>query len=386
MTPQTNSNPRSLSRFGLILLVLTTITLGTLGGSLFGGIAGYLFAINQPSTVLTLPEPETISASSPNLVPAGSALSPVSRGSAAVVTENEALIAAVDTVKPATVTILNQVGNRVAGSGSGVIIDKAGYIITNHHVVQGARELEVIFSHGGGVPAQFIGSSAEFDLAILKIDASQVPAFAAFGDSSALRQGERVVAIGSALGGFRNTVTSGVISAHNRSLGEQDGLLQTDAAINHGNSGGPLVNLQGEIIGINVMILRGNIGGDITEGLGFSIPSNTAKMVARQLIDTGRVQLPYLGISYVELNPQLSMEYDLSVGTGSFISDVESGTAAAKAGLVSGDVITAVDGQKVDDAHPLRQLLLQHDVGDEVVLTIVRGNTELEQRVTLGRR
>jgi len=211
---------------------------------------------------------------------------------------------------------------------------------------------------------------------------------ASFGDSSAMRQGERVVAIGSALGTFQNTVTSGVISAHNRSIGRDRlrGLIQTDTPINQGNSGGPLVNLQGQVIGINVAVLRGSASGDLAEGLGFSIPANTARMVAKQLIETGEVRIPFLGVSYVDLNPQLSLENNLPVAAGSLIEEVLPRTAAAAAGLRRGDIILAVDDQAVDDAHPLAQLLLQHTVGDEVKLLIVRNEGQLEVDVALGER
>jgi 2-alkenal reductase len=371
----------------LVILVLITIFLGTMGGGIVGGIAGYVIAMKQPSASLTLtqPQPSNVSITSTDLLPNPPSLSPAEGGNALVVTENDALVAAVEQVKPATVTVLNY-NSQGGGSGSGVIIDRAGYIITNNHVVNGARRLEVIFAHGGRVTAQLVGTTAEFDLAVLKVEAKDVPAVAAFGDSSALKQGERVAAIGSALGSFQNTVTSGVLSAHNRSLAGQRGLLQTDTAINHGNSGGPLINLQGEIIGINVAVLRGSGSGDQAEGLGFSIPSNTASMVAKQLIETGEVAVPFLGVRYLDLNPQLSMENNLAVVTGSLVEEVVRGTAAEQAGLRAGDIILGVDGQAVDDAHPLSQLLLAHQVGDEVKLTVIRGTGQLEISVALGSR
>lgn len=379
--------PRSISRFGIAILVLVTIFLGTMGGGIVGGIAGYVIAMKQPAATLTLnqPQPSNVSVSATDLLPNTPSLSPAEGGNTLVVTENDALIAAVEQVKPATVTVLNY-NSRGGGSGSGVIIDRAGYIITNNHVVNGARRLEVIFAHGGRVAAQLVGTTAEFDLAVLKVEANAVPAVAPFGDSSALKQGERVAAIGSALGSFQNTVTSGVLSAHNRALAGQRGLLQTDTAINQGNSGGPLINLQGEVIGINVAVLRGSASGDLAEGLGFSIPSNTAKMVAKQLIETGEVAVPFLGVSYLDLNPQLSVENNLSVVTGSLVEEVLRGTAAEKAGLRAGDIILGVNGQPVDDAHPLSQLLLSHQVGDEVTLTLVRDNGQLEISVALGAR
>jgi len=372
--------------FGLIFLVLITVILSTMGGGLLGGIAGFVIARNQQLTnPFVIPQPANISASPNDLISALPTFTPIERSNSALATENAALVAAVEAVKPATVTILN-FNSPEGGSGSGVIIDQAGYIITNYHVIEGARRLEVIFSHGGMVPAQPVGSAPEFDLAVLKVEAQHVPAIAKFGDSSALKQGEQIAAIGSALGGFRNTVTSGVISAHNRRLGNQSGLLQTDAAINHGNSGGPLINLRGEVVGINVMVLRGNIGGDLTEGLGFSIPSNTAKMVAQQLIETGRVEIPFLGVRYADLNPQLSLENHLEVVAGALIEEVIRSSSAASVGLQRGDVILAVDDQSLDDAHPLAQLLLQHRVGDEIKLTVARGSEQLKVEVILGPR
>ncbi|MFQ5576829.1 MAG: S1C family serine protease [Anaerolineae bacterium] len=369
----------------LVLLAAATIFLAIAGGAVVGGVAGYSVALNQiPEPAAAISQPVPVSAAQPMLTPEAQPLSEA--GIAAGISENEALIAAVEQVKPATVTVLNYSRAGVS-SGSGVIIDRAGYIVTNNHVIEGAGKLEVILTHGGRVTAQPVGRTTDFDLAVIKIDGDYVPAVAHFGDSSALRQAERVAAIGSALGGFRNTVTSGVISAHNRTLGGQRGLLQTDAPINHGNSGGPLVNLSGEVFGINVMVLRGGgFGGDVAEGLGFAIPANIAKNVVRQLIETGTAEMPFLGVSYSDLNPQLSMEYNLSTTSGAFIEQIVGGTAAEKAGLRANDIILAVDGQPVDDQHPLSQHLLEYSVGQEVTLTVSRGEEQLQVTVTLGKR
>lgn len=370
--------------FFLVGLLLITIFLGMVGGGVIGGFIGYSVAINPEPEPIVISEPHPVSMNQNTNPPVLQDLSTTNE--AFPLSENEALIMAVDLIKPATVTILN-FGRSGMSSGSGVIIDAAGYIVTNHHVVEGASNLEVIFSHGGRVTAQLVGSSPDFDLAVIKVDSSHVPAVASLGDSSALRQGERVAAIGSALGDFRDTVTSGVISAHNRSLGGLRSLLQTDTPINHGNSGGPLINLYGEVVGINVMVLRGNtFGGDVAEGLGFAIPSNIVKTVARQLIETGEAQVPFLGVSYADLNPQLSLEKGTSLTTGVFIERVISGTAAARAGLQAGDVILALNGQQIDDHHPFSELLLGHSVGQDVTLTVVRGDQRFEVTVALGER
>lgn len=372
-------------KVGVIMLVLGTILLGTIGGAVMGGVVGYTMALSSQ------PEPITISQPS---VPVTHRLEPVMQSSnsinspaaAQTVPENEALIAAVDLVNPATVTVLNQNFQGIS-SGSGVIIDTAGYIVTNNHVIENAEKIYVILAHGGRMPAQLVGSSADFDIAVLKIDADYVPAVAYFGDSSVLRLGERVAAIGSALGGFRNTVTSGVISAHNRSLGGQNGLLQTDTPINHGNSGGPLINLQGEVVGINVMVLRGSgYSGDVAEGLGFAIPSNTVASVVKQLIETGRAEMPFLGVSYSVLNPQLSMEYNITTTQGAYIEKVLAGSAAKEAGVQPKDIITAINGRMLDDQHPLGQQLMMYSVGETIELTILRGDKEIKIPVTLGKR
>jgi 2-alkenal reductase len=232
-----------------------------------------------------------------------------------------------------------------------------------------------------------VGLTDAYDLAVLKIDRSAVPAVAELGDSARLKQGQAVIAIGSALGDFRNTVTGGIISAHNRQLGELRGLLQTDAPINRGNSGGPLINLQGEVVGINVMVVRGNsFAGATAEGLGFSIPANTVRRVVAQLIETGEVRVPYLGIFYEVLNPQMSMAHGLSVTEGVWLERVLPGTPAAQAGLRAGDVVLSFGGQAINDAYPLPELLLRYRVGDEVVINVLREGNNLEIPVKLGER
>ena len=205
---------------------------------------------------------------------------------------------AVDRVGPAVVTIVNTqsvMGGRgrfpvqATGIGSGVIVDSRGYIVTNYHVIEGQQSLQVIFSDGTEATARLVGGDPEHDIAVVKVDTA-VPAVAEFGDSGALEPGQAVVAIGSALGDFRNTVTAGVVSAVHRDLDETlqtnlSDLIQTDAAINEGNSGGPLIDLNGQVIGINVAVVRSTgYQGDTAEGLGFAIPANTARQIAAGLI------------------------------------------------------------------------------------------------------
>ena len=302
--------------------------------------------------------------------------------------------AAVKEVGPAVVTIVNTQSTQgtrfrgaLTGSGSGVIIDSRGYIVTNNHVVENQQSLEVIFSNGTKAPAQLVGTDPLTDLAVLKVDVA-VPDVAEFSDSNALEPGQPVVAIGSPLGDFRNTVTVGVVSALHRSLNDsgsvalQD-LVQTDAAINHGNSGGPLVDLNGRIVAINVAVVRSAGQGDIAEGLGFAIPSNTVKEITDQLISKGAISRPYMGISYETITPQTAALNNLSLENGLLITNVETGSPADKAGLAAGNIITKFDGTVITGDTSLANLLLAHQVGDSVKLSIVRNDSTSEEEVTI---
>jgi S1-C subfamily serine protease len=309
---------------------------------------------------------------------------------------------AVRVTGPAVVTVVNTLegngGLRSAGfeptaRGSGVIIDQRGYIVTNYHVVEGQRSLEVIFSDGNKAPATLVGTDDLSDLAVIKVDV-RVPAVALFGDSDKLETGQPVVAIGSALGDFRNTVTAGIISGLNRDLdataapGLRD-LIQTDAAINHGNSGGPLIDLAGNVIGINVAVVRdAGMTGDVAEGLGFAIPSNTAREVTSQLIKDGSVERPYVGISYQIITPRIAAYYDLPRDSGIYVSEVRAGSPADNAGIKANSIITKFDGVELTEDTSLLELLLKHKVGDTVKLMVLPEGetTEQEFTVVLGTR
>ena len=309
-------------------------------------------------------------------------------------------VAVVDKAGPAVVTVVNQMPAQVTAFGqvahpealgSGVIIDNQGHIVTNNHVVAGGGNFQVIFSNGKKVPAMLVGHDSISDIAVLKVNVP-VPAVATFGNSNSVQPGQRVVAIGSALGDFRNTVTHGIISGLDRTLPAQNGealsgMIQTDAPINHGNSGGPLLNLQGQVIGINTAVVRGSgLGGDVAEGLGFAIPSNTVKQIADQLIAHGIVPRPFLGVSAAMISPQIASYYGLSVNHGALIQAVQPGSPAAKAGLRPEDVITAIDGTQINDTNTLESVLLKHKIGDSVTLTVVRNQQTLTLTAVLGQR
>jgi 2-alkenal reductase len=318
-----------------------------------------------------LPEPEPSSAS-PSEAPTLNNLSDV-------------MVAAVQQVSPAVVTVINRDAG-VSGSGSGVVVSEAGYIITNHHVVEGADTLSVLFSDGTRQEAQFIGSDPLSDIAVIQVP-DDVPAVAVVGNSGALQPGEQVLAIGSPLGDLRNTVTAGVVSALNRSVANLEGLIQTDASINRGNSGGPLINMRGEVIGINTLVVRGDsMFGDQAEGLGFAVPSEIFSIVGERLIQSGEMVYPYMGVSYAVIDGDLAAMEDLPVQRGAFIRAVQEDTAAEEAGLQAGDIILAVDNTQLNQSNSLRYVLTQYQPGDTIDLTVLRGDEELNLSLTLGER
>jgi 2-alkenal reductase len=297
---------------------------------------------------------------------------------------------------PAVVTVVNQLagGSRSGplgsptASGSGVIVDASGYIVTNNHVVEGQQSLDVIFSDGKRVSAKLVGTDAFSDLAVVKVDTT-VPAVAEFADSDTLEPGQPVVAIGSALGDFRNTVTAGVISALHRDLEDPTSpalrnLIQTDAAINHGNSGGPLLDIEGRIVGINVAVVRGaGLGSDVAEGLGFAIPSNTARSIVDQIKSKGAVERPYIGITFQPISPQIAAYYKLAREQGILVSEVVAGGPADKAGIKANTIITKFDGVELTSTTSLLEVLMKHKVGDSVKLTILAPGATDESEVTI---
>jgi 2-alkenal reductase len=311
----------------------------------------------------------------------------------------------VQKVGPAVVTVVNSLNPAATGGyggearGSGAIIDQAGYIITNNHVVADQQSLVVIFADGKKQQVQLVGTAPDSDLAVLKAS-GQMPAVITLGDSDKLLPGETVVAIGSALGEFVNSVTVGVVSGLHRELDEGNGVtisarIQTDAAINHGNSGGPLLNLDGELIGINTLGVTSAGQGDIAQGLGFAIPSNTVKNVSQRIIKGGGTgqqasNRPYLGVRVQLVKPRLASYYNLVdtngqlLNRGELVTEVLQGTPAEAAGLQPGDVIVGVDNQQIDSQTTLGDVLANHNAGDTVTMTIIRAGKQGTVQVRLG--
>jgi serine protease Do len=268
------------------------------------------------------------------------------------------------------------------GSGSGIIIRSDGYILTNNHVIEGASNVKVHLKDGEEYPATLVGYDAKTDLAIIKIDATDLPA-AILGDSSTLEVGELAVAIGNPLGELQGTVTVGIISALDRSVnidGKNMNLLQTDAAINVGNSGGALVNSFGEVIGINTAKTSA-VG---VEGLGFAIPINDVKPVIEPLISYGYVVgRPKIGVASVDLTEEDVARNDLDLPVGIYVKEVEAFSAAERAGIKIGDVITEIDGQAVKTTEELNAVKNKHQAGDIVKLTLIRDGFRKVVEVTL---
>jgi 2-alkenal reductase len=304
---------------------------------------------------------------------------------------------AIDEVATAVVTVVGTIpGQRsffgptgdLTVSGSGVFITADGYILTNNHVVEDANSLTVILSDGSQREATIVGTDLYADLAVLKT-AGEAPAIAQLGNSDVLNPGETVIAIGSPLGDFKNTVTVGVVSATGRSIdtgeGYQiEGLIQTDAAINQGNSGGPLVNLAGEVIGINTLVVRSTGTGAVAEGLGFAIPANTAQAVAEQIIQKGYFSRPYLGIRWQLVTPYVAHRYGLPVEWGVYVTDVTSGSPASEAGIEAGDIIISIGEIQMDEDHSYLNALFTFNPGDQVPVELVRGSNTIQVQVTAG--
>jgi serine protease Do len=277
--------------------------------------------------------------------------------------EEQTVIRIAREVSPAVVSITRQ-----GGSGSGVVVRADGVLLTNAHVVGNARTVQVGLADGRRLDGQVLGRDPTIDVAVVRVSARDLPA-ANLGDSDQLEAGQTAIAIGNPFG-LERTVTTGVISAVNRSpqgFG-LDGLIQTDAAISPGNSGGPLLDSRGRLIGVNTAVLRATGA----EGLGFAVPINLANDVLNQLLTTGRISRAFLGIAFTDVEPEMARQFRLPVSEGIVITAVGTGTPAASAGLQRGDIVVAIGGAAVRAGGDLRKALRDRKPGDRVRLDVVR--------------
>lgn len=298
---------------------------------------------------------------------------------------SQAIVHAVERVSPAVVhleiTARGARGQQAGGSGSGFFFTPDGFLITNSHVVSGAESVRATLSDGSMYTAHFVGADPDTDLAVLKVDHS-APGFAVLGDSSQLRPGQLVVAIGNPLG-FEATVTAGVVSALGRTMRSQtgrliDGVVQTDAALNPGNSGGPLVTSRGDVIGVNTAVIAG------AQGICFAIPSRTAEFVASRLMRDGRVRRAFLGVAgqSIRLTRRQADRYHLAAPGAVLVTNVESGSPAFNAGLMPRDLLVGIGDVPITSVDDMHRVLAEEAIGHPVTLVFFRGGARTESAVT----
>jgi 2-alkenal reductase len=382
---------RRVSTGALALLVLGGILFGSIAGAVVGAVTAMTAKPVQKTVYVTARSQSSQSAS-----PAEQKVLPTTNAAGVV-----------NRAGPAVVTIIHQLpsqtdlfGNTEPGGealGSGFFIDHNGDIVTNAHVVSGAHTFTVIFANGKKTNGTLVGENDLNDIAVVKVS-GPVPAVVHFGNSAQILPGEPVIAIGNALGEFQNTVTEGVVSGLHRTIPGFSGqdmhdMVQTDAAINHGNSGGPLLDLNGDVVGINTAIERSTqTNGDtspfgitdpneaVAEGLGFAIPSNIAAPLVQRIISHGPPA--FLGVEYHAISQQEAQVYNLP--TGAYVLKVVAGGPAAKAGLKARDVITSIGGVSIGDNMSLEQVVANYKPGDRVKLKVWRNGEKLTLLVTLG--
>jgi 2-alkenal reductase len=370
--------PRPSGNNGAALLLV-----GVILGGLAGGAAATVISARSPGDLVAItPAPSSIPTAAPVAVPAGS----------------DTIVDAVRDLLPAVVTVVNRAANGQAqGSGSGFVIDaQQGYIATNNHVVENARgtgvgaAFDVIFSDNRTEKATLVGRDPQTDVAVLRVAPRGLVA-AALADSDKAPVGATVVAIGSPLGEFQNTVTQGVISAKGRRVTESatvtlEDMIQTDAAINPGNSGGPLIWVAAkQVVGMNTLVQIDPNTDTIAPGLGFAVSSNTIREIANELIKNGAIVRGFIGISYTAMTPRQAASLGLSAPAVIVVSSVVAGSPAQAAGIRVGDIITKVNDQQIDQEHPLQSLMLRSRPGDKAKLTLIRDGQTQTIDLTLGR-
>jgi len=360
------------------------LLVGVILGGISGGAVATVIEGRAPGDLVALsPAPTSLPTSAPVNVPVGV----------------DVTVDAVKDLLPAVVTVVNRAQNgQPQSSGSGFVIDaQQGYVATNNHVVENVRgggagsSFDVIFSDNRTVKATLVGRDPQTDIAVLKVPAQNLVA-APLADSDKAPVGAHVIAIGSPLGEFQNTVTEGVISAKGRRVQEStsvilEDLIQTDAAINPGNSGGPLIWIAAkQVVGMNTLVQIDPSTDTIAQGLGFAISANTIRDIANDLIKDGQVVRGFIGISYLPLTPRQALSLGLAAAAGITVSSVVAGSPAAQAGIQPNDIVTMVNAQQIDQDHPLSSIMAKSKPGDKVKLTLIRGGQTQVIEITLGRQ
>ena len=376
----------SLKKVLYALFVVVIAGGSALAGAVAGGAAVYKAVQNRTSLPEAVQQVIPASSTNPNQTLVLNNTDVETAVTQSVQKVGPAVVTVVGTI-PGQNTFFGPTGDQTV-SGSGFFINDQGYILTNNHVVEGTKEVSIVLSDGTEQKATIVGTDQYSDIAVLKTDGT-VPAVASLGNSDVLDPGESVIAIGSPLGNFKNTVTVGVVSATGRSIDTGNGyqiedLIQTDAAINNGNSGGPLVNLAGEVIGINTLVVRNTNSGNVAEGLGFAIPVNTAQAIAQQIIQKGYFSRPYMGINFQPITPDIATRYNLPAQWGVYIMKVSENSPASAAGLKQGDIITKVGDVTLDETHSYVNTLFTFKPGDQITLTVLRDGKDTQVQVALG--
>ena len=370
--------PRQSGASGAALLLI-----GVILGGIAGGATATVIEGRAPGDLVAVsPAPTSLPSTAPVNLPAGS----------------DTIVDAVRDLLPAVVTVVNRAASgQTQSSGSGFVIDaRQGYIATNNHVVENGRggvgaSFDVVFSDNRTVKATLVGRDPQTDIAVLKVPAQGLVA-AALADSEKAPVGATVVAIGSPLGEFQNTVTQGVISAKGRRIQESanvilEDLIQTDAAINPGNSGGPLIWVAAkQVVGMNTLVQLDPNTDTIAPGLGFAVSSNTIREIANELIANGQIVRGFIGINYTPVTPRQAATLGLSAPAGINVTGVQRGSPGDLAGIRVGDIITKINDQQIDQQHPLNSLMLKLRAGDRARLTLVRDGQTQTVEVTLGRQ
>jgi serine protease Do len=422
LNKKSNVIPALILVFG-ILLMLTGLVLVARGGMLNRGIESLTEKVKQASQDMAPGTPSGAPSGTPSGTPSGApsgdavASGQRARPSIQLNDLQTAFVEIAENVKPAVVNISTtsklpedrrqyyappdqdfrdffgdqapefdmpqQPDMEAQALGSGFIIDRKGYIVTNNHVIKDASEIKVKLDGGEVFDAKLVGADNKTDIAVLKIEAGKDLPVVNLGNSDTLKVGEWVMAIGDAFG-LEQTVTAGIVSAKGRILGAgpYDDFIQTDAAINPGNSGGPLVDIDGNVIGVNTAIFSRS-GGFM--GIGFAIPIDLAKGIIDQLIHQGRIVRGWLGITIADINPEIQNKFKLGASKGVFVNEIYPGTPAADAGIKPGDIILSFDGNPISDVKSLQRLVASTKIGNKVGMEILRGGEKTRLDVTIGK-